>query len=73
MEGKPDPALTKLARRLAVELLAAACADDTPNMPLAGRLEEAAPAVLGPYLKLAEEEPDGDPVGGSGAPDAPVQ
>ena len=50
-----DP-LAALARRLACELLAAACANDTPNMPLAGRLEAAAPAVLGPYLKPAQEE-----------------
>jgi len=52
---KPDPALTALAKRLACELLAAACANDTPNMPLAGRLEEAAPAVLGPHLKLEQK------------------
>lgn len=39
---------------LASRLLAAACANDTPNMPLAGRLEAAAPEVLGPHVVFRE-------------------
>lgn len=40
----------ELARLLARDLLAAACADLREGVPLAQRLEDAAPAVLGPIL-----------------------
>lgn len=45
-----------VARRLARDLLAAACADDRPGVPLAQRLEDAAPAVLGPSLRDGDDE-----------------
>ena len=38
-------------RAIARELLAAACADLRPGVPLAARLEDAAPAVLGPLVR----------------------
>lgn len=38
------------ARAIARALLAAACADLRPGVPLAQRLEDAAPAVLGPAI-----------------------
>lgn len=44
------PSARVLAEQLAAALLAAACADSRPGLPLAQRLVDAAPGVLGPEL-----------------------